>query len=108
MSTNGNGPTDYFYDLEGQLNTQECNGFLQMSYTSDDASENTTHEAVDYFSDFMGSLTTELDGATTVRALGILVLQISVWLFVRTTYACNYASVLEICQSITNLSRSCT
>ncbi|KAK9784816.1 hypothetical protein WJX73_010557 [Symbiochloris irregularis] len=64
---NGNGMTDYFYQQANELDIQGCYGWIQMVYTGDveDPTTNITHESVDFMSDYMGSLTTQLNGATT-------------------------------------------
>lgn len=69
-SADGNGYTDYFYLTEDTVNTQDCHGYFQMTYTSDGGSTNTSHEPVDYLTDFMGSLSTMTNGAITVSGTG--------------------------------------
>ena len=55
-STNGNGIVDFYYNGSTPVDTSNCYGFFQATYTSDTGLTNISHLPLDYLVDYAGNL----------------------------------------------------
>lgn len=56
--TSGNGYIDYHYNGTAPVDTDNCYGYFQATYTSDAGMTNISHLPLDYLVDYAGNLDT--------------------------------------------------